>query len=188
MSVADQPSASWSILRVTPQMVRRVSESLTEAGLTVYAPMERYRPANHWRTKTRPLFSGYLFADLPDDLALDLARANHAVRDVMSRESTIIRLPALVIGTMILLEAWHVFDQTWKPPLPMRKNRRGRKPTMRPTRWEHGQRVRVRSGPFEGHLGDIMRTDRGDRIGVMLMIFGRPTPIEVDDSGLEAAA
>lgn len=191
--MSDPKPRSWFILRVSPNMERRVVEALTDRGLTVYAPMEKYQPANTWRTRTRPLMPGYVFADLPDDDALDQARGNKAVRELMCRDGRPLRVPAIFVGTMILLEGWKAFDRTWKKTGTRRRNRRrGRKGTIYESRWEHGQRVKIRTTaedhPFEGFEASVFRTVREQRIEVLVTLFGRATPVEVEEGWLEEVA
>jgi transcription antitermination factor NusG len=196
-AVNDDQRDTWTILRVTPLMERKVAAALGPktdehpygAGLTVYVPIEKYRPANHWRARTRPLIPGYVFADLPDDDSLDTARENYAVRDVMCHDDGIpFRLSADVIGALILFEAWRVFDRTWRPP-PFRAQKRGGRKvsSYRETKWEHGKRVRILDGPFAGFLGTVMATPRDLRINVVTAIFGRQTTIELGEDEVEAA-
>lgn len=182
---------AWSILRVTPNMERKVAAALgpaTEenphgAGLSVYVPLERYRPATTWRSRQRPLIPGYIFAELKDDYDLDLARANHAVRDVMSRDGKPIRLPAIWVGSLILAEACGEFDQTWNAPAP-------RKRGSRKTRWEweKGEVARVTDGPFAGFNATIEKADRADRMKVFVDLFGRVNPVTLDEEMLEKIA
>jgi transcription antitermination factor NusG len=175
----------WSILRVSPNMERRVRDALSDAGLTVYVPVEKYRlpKARSWKSRTRPLIPGYIFANLQSDEHLDLARANHAVRDVMARDGKPLGVPALSIAALILAEASGEFDQTWNAPAPLRDKRRGRRPSKA---WQKGQRVKVMEGPFASFPAEIVAADRADRIEVLVTIFGRATPVTLDEDMLEA--
>jgi transcription antitermination factor NusG len=192
-----QPASAWSILCVTPNMERKVAAALgprTEenrhgAGLRVYVPIEKYRPANHWRPRTRPLMPGYVLAELPDDEALDLARGNHAVRHVICDQSgQPLRVPLIDIGSLIFLEACHAFDRTWRPPPFRTRKRGGQKSSYREAKWESGRRVRISSGPLAGFVGTVMATPRDQRIEVLTAIFGRDTTIELGDDDVEDAA
>lgn len=181
---------AWSVLRVSQGMEGKVAKALgpkTEddphgAGLAVYVPIERYRPARTWRSRTRPLMPGYIFADLPDENSLDIARKNHAVREVMCKDGKPVKVPALAIGSMILMEACGEFDLTWDAPAPIRNKARGRKPTRK---WVKGQRVKVADGPLAGFLAEIIKADQADKIAVLVSIFGRETPVELDEEMLD---
>lgn len=190
-TAADWAAPAWTILRVTPNMARKVAESLNDegrkagVGLRCYVPIEKYKPATHWRPRTRPLIPGYVFAEILSDEALDLARENHAVREVMCWDGKPVRVPAIVIGTMIAFEALHMFDRTWKPTYRHGK-RGGKASSLIASRWKHGQRVRVLEGPFASFEADIMDVPRDGRIGVLVSIFGRATPVNLGEDEVEA--
>jgi transcription antitermination factor NusG len=181
----------WRILRVTPNMERKVAAALGPktrenphgAGLAVYVPLERFRPATSWRSRLRPLIRGYIFADLPDDDALDLARKNHAVRDVMCADGKPVSVPSIDVGAMIFLEAYGAFDTTWDAPPPRKSAKRGRRRPLK--NWRHGQRVKVSEGPFAGHVAQIVTATRADRINVLVTIFGRATEVTLDEEMLD---
>jgi transcriptional antiterminator RfaH len=180
----------WNVLRVSPNMERKVCEALGPktkeiphgAGLRVYVPVEKYRPKRTWRSRTRPLIPGYIFADLPDEDALDTARQNYAVRDIMCLDGKPLAVPAIAIGAMILMEAFGEFDTTWNSPAPIRDKSRGRKPSRN---WKHGELVKVTEGPFAGFMAEIVKAERADRIEVLVSLFGRETPTELDEEMIE---
>jgi transcription antitermination factor NusG len=175
----------WTILQTAPRMERRVEETLRDAGLTVYVPIEKYRPANSWRARLRPLIPGYIFADLPTDRELDLARENVNVR-LMVRNGGPVKVRAIDIGSMILAEACGAFDRTRKQR-ETRRNRRSGKRGGEPyvSLWKSGERIKIKDGPFAGFFGDILRADRPDRIEVLVTIFGRSTPVALDEDWIE---
>jgi transcription antitermination factor NusG len=178
----------WNILRVSPNMERKVRDALSDAGLTVYVPIEKYRPPNHWRPRTRPLIPGYLFALLPDDDALDTARKNHAVREVMCADGKPVQVPALHIGALVLSEACHAFDRTWRWSGARKGKGKSKGRRQEPiSRWKSGERVKVNEGPFAGFEGTIVDVRRQNRMGVLITIFGRVTEAELDDDWLEPA-
>ncbi len=59
------------------------------------------------------------------------------------------------------------------------------KPIIRP-RWEVGQAVRVNSGPFADFTGSIQEINAPkDKVKVLISIFGRDTPVELEFSQIE---
>lgn len=183
-------TSHWRLLRVSSGMERKVRDALgpkTEehphgAGLNVYVPVEKYRPRrNTWKSRTRPLIPGYIFAELPDEEALDTARKNHAVRDVMCLDGLPLVVPAIAVASLILMEACGEYDATWGAPAPVRDKRRGLRPLKN---WAKGQRVQVVEGPFASFPAFIEKADRADRIEVLVAIFGRITPVTLDEEML----
>lgn len=197
-----KPTSTWTILCVAPHMERKVAEALGPktkeaphgAGLTVYVPLEKYLPraANvarahcPWRPRTRALIPGVIFASLPDDRALDIARANHAVRRIMCRDGRPVKVPAIEVGALILAEAFGAYDSTRKVSGARKGRRRGKRGSgMVESRWKSGQRVTIAEGPFAGFLAEIVRADREDRIEAMISVFGRMTALTLDETMIE---
>lgn len=59
------------------------------------------------------------------------------------------------------------------------------KPLIRP-KWEVGQAVRVNSGPFADFTGSIQEINAPkDKVKVLISIFGRDTPVELEFSQIE---
>jgi transcription antitermination factor NusG len=179
----------WTVLRVTPGMERRVRDALKDRGLEVYVPMEKYRPARTWKSRTRPLLPGYAFANIAGDDDLDLARSNEAVT-VMCRtgadgRSRPVTVPALVIGSLILWEWSGAFDLTWSAPAPANRRRTKRPPRHK---WAKGEQARVAGGPFEGFMAEIVSADRADRMRALVKLFGRVTDVWLDEDMLEKLA
>ena len=59
------------------------------------------------------------------------------------------------------------------------------KPLIKP-RWELGQAVRVNSGPFADFTGSIQEINAPkDKVKVLISIFGRDTPVELEFSQIE---
>jgi transcriptional antiterminator NusG len=59
------------------------------------------------------------------------------------------------------------------------------KPIIRP-RWEIGQAVRVNAGPFADFAGSIQEINAPkDKVKVLISIFGRDTPVELEFAQIE---
>lgn len=55
--------------------------------------------------------------------------------------------------------------------------------------FKEGDRVRVKEGYFQNYEGDVSAVDeRNGRITVMIDIFGRPNPVELDHWHVESVA
>ena len=59
------------------------------------------------------------------------------------------------------------------------------KPILRPV-WQVGQAVRVNSGPFADFNGSIQEiNDPKNKVKVLISIFGRDTPVELEFTQIE---
>lgn len=192
LSLPKAKRGAWAILCVMPLMERKVAEVLRDVlKLQVYVPIETYLPKtanvarSHkpWRPRTRPVIPGVIFALLDSDEAIDRARKNDAVRRILcSNDGRPVAVPAIDIGSMILFEAWGAYDSTRKVSGARSGRRRGKRGVGDPeSRWKSGQRVKIGDGAFAGFIGTVLRADRDDRIEVLISIFGRETPVQLDE-------
>lgn len=175
------PRQTWCILRVQPQQERWVAETLRDKGVNAYCPLQKLKPPQptiRQAARTRPLMAGYVFADLPDDLSIDIARNLRNVSSIMCMYGVPRRVPRFAIGCLIFLEACHAFDETWEPP-PIKDGPRYS------YRWRKGERVRIRGGPFAGFVAEVKNGHGRDHMDVLLSIFGRVTEIVVQHKDLE---
>ena len=54
-------------------------------------------------------------------------------------------------------------------------------------KFKSGDRVRVKEGYFQNHEGEVSNIDeRNGRVTVMINIFGRPNPVELDHWQIES--
>lgn len=166
----------WFVLRVEPNKEARTHRRLTLAGHLVYAPFyQRSVRQNYLRRRlvTRPLFPGYLF------LAID--------RGVLSERYRSIRDTPGVIGLLraegerwVTLANIHIkaFRDTERRLDAEAQGKRGRK-RVGVLPFKVGDTVELDGGPLAGHLGKIESLDDRGRIGLLISLFGRLTPMEV---------
>lgn len=167
---------SWYAIRTTNRQEGFVQRALTEAKLSAYVPkhIDEAKFARRIATRCRPLIPGYVFALLPDDDAIQAALAVQGV----NRHARRIPLRDIDVGALVLEEACHAYDETWKPPRP--KGRRYSR------RFKAGEIAKVVSGHFDGREVLILRTKNKDRLDVLLRIFGRDIEVEVEERQLAA--
>lgn len=170
----------WALLKVTAQQERYVVEALNELGVPAYAPkhITAAKHAKRKATRTRALIPGYVFAQVSDDDSIDAALSVRGVREIMCREGRVRAVRAIDVGSLVLAEAFHLFDETWeRPPI------KGRRYSHR---WQKDETVRIDGGPFDGFIAQVLRTHNRNRIDVLLSLFGRATEISVKSKELRA--
>lgn len=162
----------WHVLQVTPRAELQAAEQLKALGATTYVPMERRR-VRHGRqvaTAAAPLFSGYVFVAV--DGRFHIARSVRRTQGFLKSGGSPARIPAGFLQRLHDAEAAHVFDKTWKPE---------------PHALKPQDRVRFRSGPFGGQVGEIQRLDGAGRVRVLLSLFDREHLVDAKAEALEAA-
>lgn len=165
------PSPKWFVCRVMTRQEKRVLAAFEEKGITAYCPMER-KWSLHARPKvaiSRALFPGYVFAQLPDDSALDAARSDRRVRDIMCDKfgNPIVANTRSLRGIFIA-DMFHDFDETWVAPKVKRP--KGKRYSHK---WAAGQQAKVTRGPYEGIIGRVIKSKGRERVEIMLTLFGR---------------
>jgi len=155
----------WTIIQARGGAEAKAVECLRDHGVSAYCPMERlWAPSRepYTRTKDRALIAGYVFADLPEGLALSQitgpgAMAIYGLLMVNGRVATVRRQ---ALGYLIALEHFGHFDHT------LEQRRRRRK------KYAKGDQVQIIEGHLKGAAGQIMKAPKGDRLQVLIS-FGR---------------
>lgn len=179
---------AWFCLRVQLRQERKVAAQLTENGVLAYVPVEICKIEVKHRTsqgvilrkvpRTRALIPNYVFAVLPDDDAIDLARSIRPVREVMSNAHGKPKAVDLTkLRGLFLAEMFRCFDGMYEAP-----KRKGHT-----HRWKKGDRVRVQTGPFEDWIGTVIGTKGRQKVEVMFSMFGREPEIEIGEDDLTQA-
>lgn len=119
------------------------------------------------RTVKKKVFPGYVFVEMaPDDRALYLLRNTTGVTGFVGSEGRARPLPKDEVEG--ILKA--IGEDTLRP-----------KPV-----WERGEVVRIVTGPFAEFTGRVEGIDDPrEKLQVLLSIFGRETPVELDFTQVE---
>ncbi|MDO8912314.1 MAG: transcription termination/antitermination NusG family protein [Phenylobacterium sp.] len=172
--------STWFVCRVVSRQEKRVLAAFEEKGITAYCPMER-KWSLHARPKvaiSRALFPGYVFAVMPNDHALDAARSDRRVRDIMcDKFGTPIIASTRSLRGIFIADMFHEFDHTYVAP-----KVKGKKYSHK---WAAGQQVKVIRGPLEGFIGRVIRAKGKARFELLLNVFGREQEVNVSHSELE---
>jgi transcriptional antiterminator NusG len=167
----------WYILRAQPSREFKVMNAFKLRNISAYLPLitsmhefRRYRRGYEWierRNVTTPLISGCVL--LPDfeagleswkgvDGAIGLLRFGDFTPSLTPKLFDDIRKIEAIANTP--------------------KSKRERY-------FEIGQLMRVVNGPFRSFCGRVERFDSKGRLSVGVEIFGRITPVELDESDIE---
>lgn len=183
----------WYALKTRPKCERKALKELLKAGIEAYLPEYQIERFNR-RRKVRILttlchFPRYLFAQL-DAGQFGAARYADGVADI---------LPGFPMAPMALssddvkalmdlqdAQARHLLDDT-------DQGRRCRGETVRNTldamrKRLKNKKVRVTDGPFTSFPGTVDAVHSLERLTVLIDIFGRPTPVELEAGQFEEMA
>ncbi len=165
---------AWYAVQVKRREEHRVVRHLALNAIPTFLPLiESFRRGGRGAARLEPLFSGYLFVQLP---ALHLnpdhwhiARWTPGVRRILGTEHTPVPMPA---GAMDVIRA-RVREWGFVRP---------------GVRFAPGTRVRIRCGPLVGLEAIFDRPiSRNGRVHVLLELLGQVGRAEVDEASLDAA-
>ncbi|MCS7252512.1 MAG: transcription termination/antitermination protein NusG [Armatimonadota bacterium] len=167
----------WYVIHVLTsyeERVKRAIEKLVEARELhdkigrVVIPVERERRFHGGvRQVERKLFPGYILVEMvADDDTLYFIRRIPGVTGFAGSQTKPVPLRDQEVETILKISG---------EEMPRRKSI-----------WHRGEKVRVHSGPFEGAEGVIEEVHQQKQtLTVMLSLFGRETPVELDFSQVE---
>ncbi len=187
---------AWFCIQTAPQAEKKADTELRRAGLRVYLPKRSYEVRNrkgHGEPKVRfrPLMIGYLFIKFPPALCDRHGRPQFgAVRTCQGVKGYVrvadeagewkpIGIPEhLVLGFMRRQRA----REFGRPAV---FNEKKRLEALRVS-FSKGDSVRVTDGPFAGFLAELEKINSNFTVDAEVMLFGRPTRINVGIGGVEA--
>jgi transcriptional antiterminator NusG len=175
-AVAEAPSNKrWYVVKVQSgreesikdAIERRVKiEGLEHFFGQIIIPTEKVveMRGNKRVTRQRKLFPGYLMVEVEyNDRILYLFRETSGVGDFVGGSVTHAPSPM----------AQHEVDRLIRPP--------GEKPKEILDRFEKGDRVKVKEGPFAGMEGEIREIlEAKEKVRIELVIWNRPVPVELE--------
>lgn len=181
-----QDKKQWYVLRAISGKEAKVKEMLDAACnnvdflhdhlFQVLVPTEKIyvKRGNKKVLKDKNLFSGYVFVqcELTGEVEDYLSNTTNVIDFLRSRESG--RKPEPVPEAQIRSMLGAAADE----------ESRGDGSTVND--YVLGETVKVANGPFTGFTGDVSYVDREKhKLTVMVKVFGRETPLELDNSEVE---
>ena len=162
----------WYLLRIQPNREMNVHDRLVDRGISSYLPKEKRSVRGTWSRRvlrTMPIFPGILFVpDFDADVRRLKALADGIIGFVMFGERAAYAAP----DTMQKIRKVEIDLDV--------------PPSQRPRMFHLTQKVRVIDGPFDMWEGTIERLDSHGRLRVLLNVLERETPVEMDESQIEA--
>lgn len=158
--------ARWYAAYTAARHEKRVAEQLANRSVEAFLPL--YEAVHRWKDRRKkvqlPLFPGYLFIHMPLDERLKVLSLPGVVRLVgfNGRPSALLDadIEAMRLGLRDLRAEPHPYLKV-------------------------GQRVRVRSGSFEGWEGILVRKKETFRVVLSIDMIMRSIAVEVDSADVE---
>lgn len=156
---AEPEALDWFTVYVELRREQLVQAELRLRGFDAYTPCETVW-ASHGGKKTavqRPFLPRYVFVGLdPEARNFPLVAATRGVDRVIGTAAGPTRIPYSWVAKLRAKEAMRGFDETYTPELV----------------WAPGQKVQIVSGPYEGHLGEVIRARGKKRIELFIAALG----------------
>ncbi len=182
---------AWYAVRCNIKCEHKAEREIRHAGFEVYLPEYKVESFNRRKRKvivnTLCLFSRYLFVRVDYEGQLGIVRGCNGVEDILPgrpRQAEPVRASDVLSLRQAQVEM-RLDDTT--------AARRSRGETTRNTlaalrRRLKNQRVRITDGPFASFPGTVDEIQSLDRLRVLIQIFGRDTPVDLEMGQFEELA
>jgi transcriptional antiterminator RfaH len=157
------PTSRWVAINTHPHREQVAVENLARQQFNVYCPTElrRVRHARRVQDVTRPIFPGYIFAEVAPDLAhWRSILSTYGVRAVIRYGDR----PAFVeAGFIEGLRAREIDGVIAKPVTP----------------YKVGQEILLNGGPFDGLIATIVEMKEKDRLVLLMRLLSQDVRLKV---------
>ena len=164
------PTMRWAAINTHPHREHIAVEHLTRQDFKVYCPRElkRIRHARQVQDVLRPLFPGYVFAQVSPELTMwRPILSTYGVRALVRTGDR----PAFIEGGFIEgLRAREIDGVIAKPATP----------------YQLGQEVRLSGGPFDGIIGRIIEMSDKDRLVLLTNLLQQDVRLKVTSTGVRS--
>ncbi len=161
------------MLRVVPNREVAVEERLLNHGMSVFLPTETKGRKTGWNRRRQSrvaIFYGTMFVP---DFDADLRRLKTIADGIIGFHRWNNEQP-IVVSPRWMAEI-RAFARWCDVP-----------PSQRKRRYEVGDDVYIHSGPFAMFMGNLVSLDSQQRLTVVVNVFGRMTPVTLDEDQVEA--
>ena len=158
----------WLALYTRSRHEKLVDRELAKKGIESFLPLRKV--VRNWSDRKKiieePLFKSYLFVRIPWNKRLDVLNTVGAVRFVGPRPAEALEVPEKELEAIRRFVA----EDIQVDPFPYLKE---------------GERVYVRSGPFKGAEGFVVRKDNHCRLIISLDLLMQSVSIQIDQACVE---
>lgn len=177
----DGDTAQWFVAVSDPRRETSVARTLRRRAYRTYVPTMRVSRTLHRRrvTEESPAFPRYVF------VGLDAGQTFYGMRDTPGLGGLVKNHGAPVLVTQEMIQGLRVLEGngTWDFSDEAEKARaEAEAAKARAEEWAHreaiyvaGRNVEFTEGPFRGFTGTVVELLPGDRISVLITLFGRPS-------------
>jgi transcriptional antiterminator NusG len=160
--------AFWFAIHVRSKFEVTVRDQLRAEGFEVFLPTwdERLKWSDREKVTTRPLFPGYIFARF-DPADAPLICQTRGVVTILSTDQIPVQIPDDEIRELREIVEHPVPDACCP--------------------YVVGVSVTVKSGSFAGRSAVISRIKGGTLLTLLLPVFGRDTPVEIESADVKPA-
>ena len=167
-SPRSQLATRWVAINTHSHQERIAVENLARQQFNVYCPTElrRVRHARRVQDVARPLFPGYVFAEVAPDVTLWRSiLSTYGVRALIRYGDR----PAFVeAGFIEALRAREVDGVITKPITP----------------YKVGQEIRLNGGPFDGFIATIVEMNEKDRLVLLMRLLSQDVRMRVSTASV----
>ena len=160
----------WYALYTRSRCEKVVEEGLGRKGIKTFLPIRKI--TRRWSDRKKiiedPLFKGYVFVQIPWKARWEVLNTVGTVRFIGPKHSH----PTVVPEKDLLIIQRFIEEKLQIDPFPYLRE---------------GERVYIRSGPFKGAEGFIVRKNRNCRLVISLDLLMQSISIEIDQACVEAA-
>lgn len=157
----------WYALHTRSRHEKVVDKGLRKKGIETFLPLRKL--TRHWSDRVKkieePLFSGYLFVQIPIIRRFDVLKTHGSVCFVSFNS-----IPVPIPEKELMAVRRFVEGQITVDPFPY---------------LSEGDRVYVRSGPLKGVEGFIVRKDRHTRLVISLDLLFQSVSVVIDEALVE---
>ncbi len=161
-------SASWYAVYTRSRFEKSVRQELVRKGVETFLPLRHV--TRNWSDRRKiieePLFRSYLFVYIPIRERLTVLKTSGVVGFVGPSQSRPVEVPEPEISAVRRF----IEEEIQIDPFPYLKQ---------------GERVYIRSGPFKGIEGFIIRKDKHCRLIISLNLLMQSLSIQVDSACVE---